>query len=108
MALMAYATHRVTASESACTFQESGLASAAAGVEGFASGPIFGAAATDVKGFAAGATGDGFGEAASDADGGAASDVDAEADATLGVGTAAGLGADSRSLTWMGGDSPAD
>src|SRR5450759_437646 len=55
MAHKIYATLRVIVSESACTFQESAFGSAAVGVEDFA----------------AGATGDGFGGAATVADGGA-------------------------------------
>ena len=76
MAHKVYATPIVTVSESACTFQESALGSAAVGVGDFASGSAFGAAATGVDGFAAGATGatgataDGFGGAAGVADGG--------------------------------------
>ena len=68
MAHKVYATLRVTVSESACTFQESGFGSAAVGVEDFSSGAAFGAAATGVEGLAAGATGDGFGGAAGVAD----------------------------------------
>ena len=68
-----YATLRVTISESAFTFQESGFGSAAVGVGDFASAAAFGAAAAGVEGvegFAAGTTGDGFGGAAGVADGG--------------------------------------
>ena len=73
MAHKAYATLRVTVNESACTFQESGFGSVIVGAGDFASAAAFGAAATGVKGvegFAAGATGDGFGGAAGVADGG--------------------------------------
>ena len=68
MAHKVYATPRVTVSESACTFQESGFGSAAAGVEGFA----------------AGATGAGFGGAVAGF-GMAASDFGAEAGVIFGV-----------------------
>ena len=68
MAHKAYATLIVTVSESAWTFQESALGSAAVGVGDFASGAAFGAAAMGVEGLAAGATGDGFGGAAGVAD----------------------------------------
>ena len=70
MAHKAYATLIVTVNESACTFQESDLGSAAVGVGAFTSAAAFGAAATGIDGFAAGATGDGFGGAAGVADGG--------------------------------------
>ena len=64
MAHKIYATPRVVASENACTFQESAFGSAVAGVEDFASGAAFGAAAT-----AAGATGAAFGAAATGVEG---------------------------------------
>ena len=70
MAQRVYATLRVTISESAFTFQESGLGSAAVGVGDFVSAAAFGAAATGVEGFAAGTTGDGFGGATGVADNG--------------------------------------
>ena len=73
MAHKVYPTLSVTVSESAWTFQESALGSAAVGVGDFVSGAAFGAATgavNGVEGFAAGATADGFGGAAGVADGG--------------------------------------
>ena len=75
----AYAALRATISESAWTFQESGLGSATVGAGEFATVAVFGASAAGVEGVedfavgavgAVGATGDGFGGAAGVADGG--------------------------------------
>ena len=71
MAHKVYAPLTVTVNESACNFQQPGFGSASVGVGDFASTAALGAAATGVEGFAADATGDGFGAAATVADSGA-------------------------------------